>query len=42
MTPFALALVLVAAVLHATWNLCAKRAGGGLMTATVAWLQARS
>jgi hypothetical protein len=30
MTPFALALVLVAAVLHATWNLCAKRAGGGL------------
>ena len=30
MTPFALALVLIAAVLHATWNLCAKRAGGGL------------
>ena len=30
MTTFALALVLVAAVLHATWNLCAKRAGGGL------------
>jgi drug/metabolite transporter (DMT)-like permease len=30
MTGFALALVLVAAVLHATWNLCAKRAGGGL------------
>jgi drug/metabolite transporter (DMT)-like permease len=30
MTAFALALVLVAAVLHATWNLCAKRAGGGL------------
>ena len=30
MTPFALALVLLAAVLHATWNLCAKRAGGGL------------
>ena len=30
MTVFALALVLVAAVLHATWNLCAKRAGGGL------------
>jgi drug/metabolite transporter (DMT)-like permease len=29
-TAFALALVLVAAVLHATWNLCAKRAGGGL------------
>jgi uncharacterized membrane protein len=30
MTAFALALVLIAAVLHATWNLCAKRAGGGL------------
>jgi len=30
MTPFALGLVLIAAVLHATWNLCAKRAGGGL------------
>ncbi len=30
MTALALALVLVAAVLHATWNLCAKRAGGGL------------
>jgi drug/metabolite transporter (DMT)-like permease len=30
MPPVALALVLVAAVLHATWNLCAKRAGGGL------------
>ncbi len=30
MTAFALALVLVAAVLHATWNLYAKRAGGGL------------
>lgn len=30
MTAFALMLVLVAAVLHATWNLCAKRAGGGL------------
>lgn len=30
MTTLALALVLVAAVLHATWNLCAKRAGGGL------------
>lgn len=30
MTAFALALVLGAAVLHATWNLCAKRAGGGL------------
>lgn len=30
MTAFALALVLIAAVLHATWNLCAKRAGGGV------------
>ena len=30
MTAFALALLLVAATLHATWNLCAKRAGGGL------------
>lgn len=30
MTGFALALILIAAVLHATWNLCAKRAGGGL------------
>jgi drug/metabolite transporter (DMT)-like permease len=30
MTTFALTLVLAAAVLHATWNLCAKRAGGGL------------
>ncbi|MCW5550432.1 MAG: EamA family transporter [Opitutaceae bacterium] len=30
MTPLALILVLTAAVLHATWNLCAKRAGGGL------------
>lgn len=30
MNAFALTLVLVAAVLHATWNLCAKRAGGGL------------
>ena len=30
MTAFALVLILVAAVLHATWNLCAKRAGGGL------------
>lgn len=29
MTPLALALVLTAAVLHATWNLLAKRAGGG-------------
>lgn len=30
MTSFALVLVLIAAVLHATWNYCAKRAGGGL------------
>lgn len=30
MTPTALALVLIAAVLHATWNYWAKRAGGGL------------
>lgn len=30
MTAFALFLVLLAAVLHATWNYCAKRAGGGL------------
>ena len=30
MTAFALTLVLIAAFLHATWNLCAKRAGGGL------------
>lgn len=30
MTAFALTLVLIAAVLHATWNLCAKRAGGGV------------
>lgn len=30
MTAFALSLVLLAAGLHATWNLCAKRAGGGL------------
>src|SRR5690348_11040776 len=30
MTAFALALVLIAAVLHAIWNYCAKRAGGGL------------
>jgi drug/metabolite transporter (DMT)-like permease len=30
MTGFALALVLLAAVLHASWNLCAKKAGGGL------------
>ncbi|MEN9663338.1 MAG: hypothetical protein RL324_2287 [Verrucomicrobiota bacterium] len=30
MSATALGLILVAAVLHATWNLCAKRAGGGL------------
>lgn len=30
MTTFALLLVLAAAGLHATWNYCAKRAGGGL------------
>ncbi len=30
MTPLALCLVLTAAVLHATWNLAAKRAGSGL------------
>jgi len=30
MTTLALLLVLAAAVLHATWNYCAKRAGGGL------------
>ena len=30
MTTLALGLVLIAAVLHATWNYCAKRAGGGL------------
>lgn len=30
MTTFALTLVLIAAVLHATWNFWAKRAGGGL------------
>lgn len=30
MTLVALSLVLTAAVLHATWNYCAKRAGGGL------------
>jgi len=29
-TAAAIVLVLVAAFLHATWNLCAKRAGGGL------------
>jgi drug/metabolite transporter (DMT)-like permease len=30
MTAFALILILIAAVCHASWNLCAKRAGGGL------------
>jgi hypothetical protein len=30
MTPAALGLLLTAAVLHATWNYWAKRAGGGL------------
>jgi drug/metabolite transporter (DMT)-like permease len=30
MSPFALALVLIAAFIHATWNFAAKRAGGGL------------
>ncbi len=30
MTTLALLLVLIAAVLHATWNLCSKKAGGGL------------
>jgi drug/metabolite transporter (DMT)-like permease len=30
MTPLALTLVLISAVLHATWNLFAKRAGGGV------------
>jgi drug/metabolite transporter (DMT)-like permease len=30
MTSLALTLVLAAACLHATWNFCAKRAGGGL------------
>lgn len=30
MTSLALLLVLIAALLHATWNLCAKRASGGL------------
>jgi drug/metabolite transporter (DMT)-like permease len=29
-TPLALALVLIAAVLHATWNLSSKKSGGGL------------
>jgi len=35
MTATALGLVLVAAVLHATWNLLAKRAGGGVV---LVWL----
>lgn len=35
MSPLALALVLVAAVVHATWNLLAKRVGGG---APFVWL----
>jgi hypothetical protein len=30
MTPLALAIVLVAAFTHATWNLAAKKSGGGL------------
>src|SRR4051812_2247897 len=30
MTAFALGLILIAAVLHATWNFCTKQAGGGL------------
>lgn len=30
MTSLALCIVIVAAFLHATWNLCAKKAGGGL------------
>lgn len=30
MTPLAIAIILIAAVLHATWNYWAKRAGGGL------------
>ncbi len=30
MTTLALTLILIAAVLHATWNFCAKRASGGL------------
>lgn len=30
MTPLAIAIVLIAALLHATWNYWAKRAGGGL------------
>ena len=35
MSLFALTLVLVGAVVHASWNLLAKRAGGG---ATFLWL----
>ena len=35
MTATALGLVLAAAVLHAAWNLLAKRAGGG---AALVWL----
>lgn len=31
MTPVALTLVLLSAVAHAVWNLCAKRAGGGAL-----------
>lgn len=30
MTTLALLLVLIAAALHASWNYCVKRAGGGL------------
>jgi hypothetical protein len=45
MTPLALTLVLAAALLHAIWNLCAKRASSGgavfvwlfSMAATVIW-----
>ena len=37
MTPVALALVLAAAVAHATWNLLAKQAGGGVV---FVWLYA--
>ena len=37
MTTFALSLVLASSVLHATWNLLAKRAGGG---AAFVWLVA--
>lgn len=45
MTPLALTLVLVAAICHATWNLIAKKAGGGshfvligAMLVAVVWL----